>query len=94
MFFYLKSRFEVKKSYILDVNPELVVGYTALQRSPAGLIKRLKTLESDYLDGPKSSGKRCSTSIVRTIIWQLPDFNFDKYQKEWVNRTAEMIFLK
>ena len=93
MFFYLKSRFEVKKSFLLDVNPELVVGYTALQRSPAGLIKRLKSLESDYLKLSEAEREKMFYERREDYNRQLPDFDFDKYQKEWVNRTSEMIFL-
>jgi DNA adenine methylase len=30
MFFYLKSRFDVKESYLYDINPELVLGYKTI----------------------------------------------------------------
>ncbi len=93
MFFHLKSRFEVKKSFLIDVNPELVVGYTAIQRSPAGLLKRLKKLESDYLGLSDVDREKLFYEIRDGYNHRLPDFNFDKYQKEWVSRAAEMIFL-
>jgi|AGTN01.3.fsa_nt_gi DNA adenine methylase (dam) len=93
MFFYLKSRFEVKKAYLLDVNPELVVGYTVIQRSPSGLVKQLKKLEADYL--AKQSGERSKMyyEVRESYNRELPDFDFDRYCGEWVNRAAQMIFL-
>ena len=49
MFFCLKSKFEVKHAIIFDINPELVIGYLSIQKSPVALIKKLKVLEDDYL---------------------------------------------
>lgn len=93
MFFHLKSQFEVNKACLLDVNPELVVGYTAIQRSPASLVKQLKKLESDYLAHSEEERSAMFYEIREAYNTKLPDFDFDKYGKEWVSRTSQMIFL-
>lgn len=93
MFFYMKSKFEVKHAFLYDINPELVVGYTAIQKSPKGLIKKLKVLEDDYLGRDAAAREKLFYEIRDNYNQQLADFNFDKYHKKWVNRTSHLIFL-
>lgn len=93
MFFYLKSKFDVKHAYIYDINPELVIGYSSIKRSTASLIKILKKNEADYNDRSDLERSELFYQVREEYNRQLPDFNFDKYNKEWVNRTAQMIFL-
>jgi DNA adenine methylase len=93
MFFCLKSKFEVKHAFIYDINPELVIGYTAIQKSPKGLIKKLKVLEEDYLGRNDSDREKLFYEIRDNYNQQLSDFDFDKYHKEWVDRTSHLIFL-
>ena len=93
MFFCLKHKFEVKQSYLFDINPELVVGYTAIQRSPKALIKKLAAAEADYLGKDDAGREKLFYEIRNDYNRQLSDFDFDKYHKEWVDRTAQLIFL-
>jgi DNA adenine methylase len=93
MFFCLKNKFEVKQSYLFDINPELVVGYTAIQRSPKALIKKLAAAEADYLGKDDAGREKLFYDVRDDYNRQLSDFDFDKYHKEWVDRTAQLIFL-
>jgi DNA adenine methylase len=93
MFFYLKKKYDVKNSCILDVNPELVIGYISIKKSAKKLIKILEEMEEEYLI--KSDGER---SI---FYYQIRDsyndegktFNYQKYRSCWVDRVAKLIFL-
>ena len=50
MFFYLKNNYDIKKSYLFDINRELIVGYKVIQNNHRKLIIRLKEIENEYLD--------------------------------------------
>lgn len=41
VFLDVMQRSEISEVYLYDINPELIVAYTAVQRDPAGLIARL-----------------------------------------------------
>jgi DNA adenine methylase len=93
MFFCLKSKFDVKHASIFDINPELIIGYLSIQKSPVALIKKLKVLEDDYLKRDEDNRAKLFYEIRDNYNHQLTDFDFDKYHKEWVDRTSHMIFL-
>jgi DNA adenine methylase len=93
MFFCLKSKFHVKHAFLYDINPELVVGYIAIQKGPVSLIKKLKILEDDYLGRIDSEREKLFYEIRDDYNEQLSHFDFDKYHKEWIDRTSQMIFL-
>lgn len=93
MFFYLKSRFEVKEAFLYDINPELVVGYKTIQKSPQKLISRLEELEDDYLSTIDEARQKLFYSTRSAYNSQAEGFNYQKYSKEWVERVAYMIFL-
>ncbi|WP_424357327.1 DNA adenine methylase [Methanocella sp. MCL-LM] len=93
MFFYLQSRFEVKEAYLYDINPELVLGYKTIQKSPQKLISRLKELEDEYLSKTEQQRQELFYSIRSAYNSQAENFNYKKYSTAWIDRVAYMIFL-
>ncbi|CAJ35290.1 N6 adenine-specific DNA-methyltransferase [Methanocella arvoryzae MRE50] len=93
MFFYLKGRFEVKEAFLYDINPELVLGYKTIQKSPQKLISRLKELEDEYLSKAEQQRQEMFYSIRSSYNSQAETFNYKKYSAAWVDRVAYMIFL-
>jgi len=93
MFFYLKSQFEVKEAYLYDVNPELVVGYKTIQKSPQKLITRLKELENEYLIKDEKQRQILFYSIRDLYNQQASEFDYSKQRLNWVERSAYLIFL-
>lgn len=93
MFFYLKSRFEVKEAFLYDINPELVLGYKTIQKSPQKLISRLKVLEDEYLSKTDLQRQELFYSARTAYNAQAEGFNYKKYSTLWVDRVAFMIFL-
>jgi len=93
MFFYLKNKFEVKEAFLLDINPELVVGYKTIQKTPNKLVSRLKELEKEYLSKNDRSRQDLYYSIRDLYNSQMSTFNYQKIGPKWVERTAYTIFL-
>ena len=92
--FYLNQKFSFEQCYICDVNEELILSYRVIQKSVKKLISELETLESDYLS--KNDKKRENNSIMKSGMHStrnLPEINFKKYNSEWIERTAQIIFL-
>ena len=48
MFFYLLSKYNVKKAYLNDLNDKLIDTYINVRDNSGKLIKALKRLESSY----------------------------------------------
>ena len=48
-FFWLSQHYQIKKAYLYDVNPEIIIAYQTVRDSVHKLVKVLKGLESEYL---------------------------------------------
>jgi len=92
-FFFLVSHFDIKKSYLCDINRELVIAYRVIKSFSGDLIDNLKKLEQEYL--PLSENKRKSFyyRIRDKYNEQMPYFNYEEYNNEWINRSSYLIFL-
>ena len=93
MFFYLKRRFDINKSYLFDINQELVIAYTIIKNDPDRLIKELSVIECDYLQKSEADRQSFYYNIRDLYNKQSHGFNYKKYNKKWVSRTAFLIFL-
>jgi len=92
-FFYLNRNFAFDQCYICDVNEELILSYRVIQKSVKKLILQLERLESDYLSINDKKREEFYYEIRDTFNQKLPEINFRKYNSEWIERTAQIIFL-
>ncbi|HNS71734.1 MAG TPA: Dam family site-specific DNA-(adenine-N6)-methyltransferase, partial [bacterium] len=92
-FFYLKGRFHINKSFLLDINRELIVGYKVLQNNPKELINRLKELETEYIDKNEEERKNYYYKIRDRYNSQISSFDYINYNTNWIERASDMIFL-
>jgi len=92
-FFYLKNNYEVKKSYLLDINIELIIGYKVIQNNPTELIKKLKKISKLYFS--KNKTRQCEFFYEIREIYnnQRIKFDYKNYNKEWIERVSYLIFL-
>jgi DNA adenine methylase len=93
MFFFLKSKYQVKESVLLDVNPELIMAYQVLQDDHRKLIERLRLLEEEHLGRSEESRKENYYSIRRVYNQQMGHLDYETYDEEWIQSTAHLIFL-
>jgi DNA adenine methylase len=93
MFFFLKTRYQVKESFLLDVNPELIMAYQVLQKDHQELIQRLRLLEDEHLDKSEESRKKNYYTIRNLYNQQMRYLDYETYDEEWIQRTAHLIFL-
>lgn len=92
MFFFLKNNYKIKKSYLFDINRELILGYKIIQNDPIRLIKKLKKIEKEYLNKTEEKRKEYYYNIRETYNKQMLNFNYKDYNDSWVERAAYLIF--
>ena len=64
MFFFLRSKYNIKKSVLIDVNRELILGYKVIQNNYKELINELHVLEDIYLSKSEENRKKYYYEIV------------------------------
>ena len=93
LFFFLKNKYSIKNSIILDVNPELIVAYKVIQKDNKKLIEELREIENIHLEKSESKRKEHYYKIRDLYNQQRLDFNYDNYNSEWIKRSKYLIFL-
>lgn len=92
-FFYLNQRFSFDNCYIYDVNEELILSYRVVKRSVRKLIYELDALQSDYLSKNDKGREDFFYHVRDAFNEKLPEIDFKNYSSDWVERTAQIIFL-
>ncbi|MDI6643695.1 MAG: Dam family site-specific DNA-(adenine-N6)-methyltransferase [Methanobacteriaceae archaeon] len=93
MFFFLKRNFEVKESFLFDINPDLIMAYKVIQNNQKELLDHLEDIESRHLKMNEKNRKK-HYYLIRTIYnQQMKNFDYDNPGEEWVERTSYFIFL-
>lgn len=92
-FFYLKSKFEIKTSYLFDINRELVVGYKTIQNNYKELILLLQEIESEYLQKDDDGRKEYFYNVREKYNKQILSFDYSNYNNKWIERASYLIFL-
>ncbi|MDB9314223.1 DNA adenine methylase [Spirulina sp. CS-785/01] len=84
---------KVEEFFILDINPELIIAYTSIQQEVNILIDKLTQIESNYLSFPEAQRKDYFYQIRTEFNQTRHQVNIAQYGKNWLLRTAQLIFL-
>lgn len=93
MFFFLKSNYKVKQSYLFDINRELLVGFKAIQNNYSELINKLNEIENIYFKKIEKERKEFYYKMREQYNNQIHIFDYGNYNKEWIERASNLIFL-
>lgn len=93
LFFYLKSKYIIKKSYLIDNNEDLVLAYKVVQKSSIVLINELKKLQKAYLKLDDNDRTKYYYQIREAYNKQKISITYQKFEKAWIKRAAYIIFL-
>lgn len=94
MFFYIAQKFHhIQSFFISDVNQELVLAYRTIQANVDALIDFLGELESKYHRKSYDEQKAFFYKTRNEFNEKLVNFDFEKYNEYWVERTGTIIFL-
>jgi DNA adenine methylase len=93
MFFFLKSKYELEESFLLDNNQDLIITYDVIKNHHQKLIGMLSEIEDHHLKRSEEDRKENFYNIRDAYNRQLNNFNFNKYDTKWIDRAAYFIFL-
>jgi DNA adenine methylase len=92
-YFYLNQRFSFENCYICDINEELVLSYRVIKRASKKLMTELDYLQSEYLSKDETDRESYYYEVRDAFNQKLPEINFKKFSSDWIQRTAQIIFL-
>ncbi|MDE4542155.1 Dam family site-specific DNA-(adenine-N6)-methyltransferase [Thermoanaerobacterium sp. R66] len=92
-FFFLKNNYNVKETFLIDSNKELIVGYKAIQNNVEDLIFELEDIESRYLKLSDEERKEFYYNVREEYNTQKDTFNYFMYNSDWIKRASYLIFL-
>ncbi|MEA5418866.1 DNA adenine methylase [Spirulina sp. CCNP1310] len=78
---------------IFDLNPELIMAYTTIQRDVEALIEQLAILQTHYFTLTPPQQSQYYYQIRAQFNEQRQTFDFRCYDSPWIERTAMLIFL-
>lgn len=93
VFFNIAYKYQIQELVISDINTELVIAYKTIQYQVNDLIQLLTDIENKYLSFDENQRKeyfyqtRIQFNLRRNYI------NCQDYSSEWIERTAQIIFL-
>jgi DNA adenine methylase len=93
VFFSINQRFLFEDCYICDINEELILSYRVVKKSAKQLIDKLGMLESEYLSKNEDGRTLFYYHIRKSFNHGESGINYQKYQKQWIDRAAQLIFL-
>ncbi len=93
VFFDIIQKYEIKKAYLIDKNEDLILTYWVIQKKVEDLIRFLKELEQQYKKLSKEKRKQFFYQIRDAYNKTKAFINYNKFQQNWIERSAQMIFL-
>jgi DNA adenine methylase len=92
-FFIAQAYPQIEKFFISDANQELVLAYKTIQKDAESLIVFLEKLEKKYHALDDVAQKEFFYEQRKRFNEKLSVVNFNEFQTNWIERTAEIIFL-
>ena len=93
VFFFVAQNFPIKKAYLSDINEELILTYNVVKRYVLPLIESLKKLKENYYSLNEKKREIFFYNIRDIYNKEKSKINFNNYSFNWIDRTAQMIFL-
>jgi len=93
VFLHIAQVYKVEEFFIFDINPELILAYKTIQKYVDDLIEVLLKIQAKYLALNEAERKNYFYQTRSTFNSQRNKINFQNYDKDWIKRTAQIIFL-
>lgn len=93
MFFFLKRKYNIKESFLFDINPELIIAYKVIQKGHKALLDRLSEIKHKHLQKSEDMRREHYYHIRDKYNKQIENFNYNSFNDEWIERVTYLIFL-
>lgn len=84
---------DIAEAFLSDINPELILAYSVVQRDPDRLIERLAQYRQQYFALDEDARKVLFYQVRDHYNEQKPKVDFTVYSERWIAHAADMIFL-
>ncbi|MCG3662653.1 DNA adenine methylase [Aliarcobacter butzleri] len=94
VFFYLVKNFNIKKAYLSDINPELVLMYKVIKYKPNELMNELQKLSDRYFSYElEEDRKNFYLEVRKEFNIKLMNFDYESINELSIQRASELIFM-
>ncbi len=93
VFFHVAQTYDIEEHFIADVNDELILAYKTIQRDVVSLIDVLNQMQSTYRHLSPTKQKEYFYNVRSEFNASCKNIHFDRFQSDWIERTAQIIFL-
>lgn len=93
IFFWIAQNFNIKEFYLSDINQELIILYTTIQKAIELLIEELKKIEQSYYLLDNEQRKLFFLEKREKYNQQRNQIDYEIFNEAWIFRSAQMIFL-
>ncbi|MHB1686375.1 MAG: DNA adenine methylase [Ignavibacteriaceae bacterium] len=93
VFFFIVQNFPIKKAYLSDINEDLILTFSVVQRNVYKLIDELSLLKFNYLKKNEQEREKYFYEIRERFNEEREKIDFKKYNSSWIPRAAKLIFL-
>ena len=91
--FEVIQKYPIKKAFISDINPDLILAYQVIRDRALELITILSKLEEEYLNSNLEQRASIFYQVRENYNKQRIDFNYGNLSEESIKRVALIIFL-
>ncbi len=93
LFFNIIQKYNLKEYYIFDMNKELILTYSVIKNNVSELIEILNNFESKFSILDIKNRQIFYYDVREQFNNNKIKIDFNKYNYEWIERAAQMIFL-
>jgi len=93
VFFELIQKYNIRSSYISDVNKNLILTYQVIQQQPDILLEFLEQYQKEYDNTAEEKRSHLFLSMRKHFNCQQFEINYKKFSDNWIPRAAQLIFL-
>lgn len=93
VFFHVVQKYHPAEVLIADINPELILAYTCIQKDVLSLIAALIELQAGYHAMLENERQNFYYKIRGEFNEKRGDIDYSIFSANWVERTAQIIFL-
>ncbi|MEB3181385.1 MAG: DNA adenine methylase [Nostocaceae cyanobacterium] len=93
VFLHLAYKYQIQELFISDINLELIIAYKTIKHNVNELIAHLANIENQYLSLNEIERKKYFYQIRNQFNYHKQDINLHNYSIDWVELTAQIIFL-
>lgn len=93
VFFEIMQKYNIRCSYISDVNKDLILTYQVIQQKPDRLLEFLEHYQKEYNHTAEEKRSALFFSMRQHFNAQQFEINYKGFSENWIPRAAQLIFL-